>query len=437
MKRPLKITLLLSALFMLSGCSLNAGVDTLLTPPKLSTQQEHIYKALTDYAGTNISLKYPKSGDYLSAFIIADVDGDSENEAVVFYRKNSLNNTDDSSLRMNILDQNGSGWHSVCDYEAGGNEIEQVKITKLGNNDRINIIVGYSLINQSEKVVSIYDYSDGKLNTTFENNYYSVFDTADINGDGTLELFTALGQSTSRQASAAVYYLGEDGNYLRSTVKLSESFTGYSNMKYGKLPDGSTAVYLDADTGNGMIATEVFTVDSRNNLIELFAPDIKKEETLRPSAYTCGDVDGDGETEIPVPVACPGYEGKTDDSRVYFSKWYVLNDEDKLEEKYLSYQSITDGYTFIIPDEWRNKVTVDVDSSGLRFCRYDKQTGTGSEIFRVVTVSDSSKHQAFKKSGFELLHSKGDKMFFIKINAEDELVSSPAEIMLKFKFEDK
>ena len=107
MKRPLKITLLLSALFMLSGCSLNAGVDTLLTPPKLSTQQEHIYKALTDYAGTNISLKYPKSGDYLSAFIIADVDGDSENEAVVFYRKNSLNNTDDSSLRMNILDQNG------------------------------------------------------------------------------------------------------------------------------------------------------------------------------------------------------------------------------------------------------------------------------------------------------------------------------------------
>ena len=437
MKRPLKITLLLSALFMLSGCSLNAGVDTLLTPPKLSTQQEHIYKAPTDYAGTNISLKYPKSGDYLSAFIIADVDGDSENEAVVFYRKNSLNNTDDSSLRMNILDQNGSGWHSVCDYEAGGNEIEQVKITKLGNNDRINIIVGYSLINQSEKVVSIYDYSDGKLNTTFENNYYSVFDTADINGDGTLELFTALGQSTSRQASAAVYYLGEDGNYLRSTVKLSESFTGYSNMKYGKLPDGSTAVYLDADTGNGMIATEVFTVDSRNNLIELFAPDIKKEETLRPSAYTCGDVDGDGETEIPVPVVCPGYEGKTDDSRVYFSKWYVLNDEDKLEEKYLSYQSITDGYTFIIPDEWRDKVTVDVDSSGLRFCRYDKQTGTGNEIFRVVTVSDSSKHQAFKKSGFELLHSKGDKMFFIKINAEDELVSSPAEIMLKFKFEDK
>ena len=234
-----------------------------------------------------------------------------------------------------------------------------------------------------------------------------------------------------------MYYLGEDGNYLRSTVKLSESFTGYSNMKYGKLPDGSTAVYLDADTGNGMIATEVFTVDSRNNLIELFAPDIKKEETLRPSAYTCGDVDGDGETEIPVPVACPGYEGKTDDSRVYFSKWYVLNDEDKLEEKYLSYQSITDGYTFIIPDEWRDKVTVDVDSSGLRFCRYDKQTGTGNEIFRVVTVSDSSKHQAFKKSGFELLHSKGDKMFFIKINVEDELVSSPAEIMLKFKFEDK
>lgn len=55
-------------------------------------------------------------------------------------------------------------------------------ITKLGEHDRVNIVVGYSLINQSEKVVSIYDYSDGNLNTTFENNYYSLFDAVDLNG---------------------------------------------------------------------------------------------------------------------------------------------------------------------------------------------------------------------------------------------------------------
>ena len=41
-----------------------------------------------------------------------------------------------------------------------------------------------------------------------------------------------------------------------------------------------------------------------------------------------------------------------------------------------------------------------------------------------------------KNDGYELLHSRGDKMFFIKINKNDEFVESPAEIMLKFKFKD-
>ena len=112
---------------------------------------------------------------------------------------------------MNILDCVGTQWQSVYDHAADGNEVEKVVITPLGDNKRINIIVGYSLINQSEKVVSIYHYENGALNTTFENNYYSLFDAADLNGDDTKELFIALNQSTSRDASAEIYHLNENG----------------------------------------------------------------------------------------------------------------------------------------------------------------------------------------------------------------------------------
>lgn len=62
---------------------------------------------------------------------------------------------------MNILDCVGTQWQSVYDHAADGNEVEKVVITPLGDNKRINIIVGYSLINQSEKVVSIYHYENG------------------------------------------------------------------------------------------------------------------------------------------------------------------------------------------------------------------------------------------------------------------------------------
>ena len=60
----------------LTGCTFGSSIDNLMTPPTLSTEHEQIYKALTDAAGTAISLKYPKSGKYLSAFIVEDIDGD-------------------------------------------------------------------------------------------------------------------------------------------------------------------------------------------------------------------------------------------------------------------------------------------------------------------------------------------------------------------------
>ena len=55
----------------LTGCTFGASIDTLMTPPKLGPEQEQIYSKLTTSLNTsNISLKYPKSGKYLSAFII-------------------------------------------------------------------------------------------------------------------------------------------------------------------------------------------------------------------------------------------------------------------------------------------------------------------------------------------------------------------------------
>ena len=54
----------------LTGCTFGASIDTLMAPPKLSVEQEQIYSALKNSIGSSISLKYPKSGKYLSAFIV-------------------------------------------------------------------------------------------------------------------------------------------------------------------------------------------------------------------------------------------------------------------------------------------------------------------------------------------------------------------------------
>ena len=165
--RLLGAALLLPAASM-TGCSFGTSIDNIMAPPKLSVEQEQIYSALTDAAGSSISLKYPRSGKYLSAFIVEDIDGDGGNEAVVFYERSGLG-VEENTLRINVLDKDGDAWRSVCDTPAEGSEIEKVMISRLGTNDRVNLIIGSSLINRSEKNVTMYNYENGSLTATIRN----------------------------------------------------------------------------------------------------------------------------------------------------------------------------------------------------------------------------------------------------------------------------
>ncbi|MEG2429629.1 MAG: hypothetical protein RSA99_04525, partial [Oscillospiraceae bacterium] len=62
-----KISVLFVLVFsiLLTGCTYsNAGIDTIMTPPKLSKEQNEIYAALSENVGKNIKLKYPRSGEF-------------------------------------------------------------------------------------------------------------------------------------------------------------------------------------------------------------------------------------------------------------------------------------------------------------------------------------------------------------------------------------
>ena len=76
------------------GCSFVGMSDNdLLKPPKATGEKAEIQKLIESNAGVNYSLVYPQSGDYRSAIIMQDIDGDSADEAIAFCKtgKNSLN----------------------------------------------------------------------------------------------------------------------------------------------------------------------------------------------------------------------------------------------------------------------------------------------------------------------------------------------------------
>lgn len=420
----------------LTGCTFGTSIDNLMSPPKLSLEQEQIYNALTDAAGSSISLKYPRSGRYLSAFIVEDIDGDGGNEALVFYEKTSLA-APENTLRINILDKENDKWRSVFDTPAEGSEIEKVTISTLGENERVNVIIGSSMINRSDKNVSIYNYSEGRLERTFSESY-SFFDVKDLDSDEQNEFLLLAGAASGTNASAEAYKLDTQGKYHKYSCELSGGFTEFDSLGYGEMSSGLQGLYIDAVSGNGYIQTDVVYMD-RNGLNKVFASAEDSAATLRPSGCSSFDVDNDGELEIPLQVISPGYEKVPESEQMRLTNWFCIRNG-RLEKKYTSYYSIGSGYIFIFPDKWQNKVTVrhDTVNDEIVFCSYSDADDKSRELMRIYCAEDPASREDRLSAGYMLLSTKGESSYLACIPAvsdfSDGLSITSGDVAIGFRF---
>lgn len=433
----LTLTALLTAL-CLTGCSIGVNVDTMLTPPKLSTQQEQIYQALRDTTGSDIRLKYPKRGAYLSAFIIADIDDDENEEAIVFYEKNSSIPSPDSGLRISILDCIDGEWLSICDRSAEGTEIEKVIISPLGSNDRMNIIVGYSTSNQSEKHISVYSYSDSYLEQTFS-QAYTMFDVADSgSGEAYPDLILlGAGSSGTDSAYAAVYRLAEDGNYHEYKHNFHDSYTDYSQLIYGRLPDGRVAMYIDAATGTASVQTEILCMEDTQLTDLMQRCGRKADSTVRRAGLGCTDIDGDGVPEIPVQSVFAGYDDAPESEKRRQTNWLMMQDQIIYTEHY-SYYSTGSGYAFLLPEEWVNRVTVrsDAVTGELQFVAYEGEWSEEmSVLLRIYIAYDEADMYEHLENGFSLMHTKGTADYLVKAEQGEALSLSIGKLIPNFRFQ--
>ncbi|MDE5884569.1 MAG: hypothetical protein K2H29_05765 [Oscillospiraceae bacterium] len=452
--------LILCCTFCLSGCSIGINVDTMLTPPKLSGEQEQIYQALQNAAGTGIRLKYPKSGSYLSAFIIADIDADDSDEAIVFYEKSNMTGTD-GGLRINILDKVNFRWQSICDRSAEGSEIEKVIISRLGGSDKINIIVGYSTANQSEKYLSVYAYENHYLEQTLTHSY-ALFDVAQVDPQQHPDLVVLGAVSTSEQAYAAVYCLEEDRNYHEYKYRFTDNYTDYHQLIYGKLPGQRTALYIDAATGTANIQTEILCLEESEQKLQ-FVNLLQRcgksaEETVRRAGLSCMDIDRDGVPEIPVQTMFPGYENAAEPEQIRRTDWLMMQ-ENLIFTEYFSYYNANDGYVFLLPEIWQGNVTIrkDTTENEIQFCNYRQKNNpdyqnnpdnpdhsnqteqTGEEmpvLLRIYIAYDEADREDHLGSGYALLHTKGSASYLVKPESGEELSLTLGEIFLNFKFLD-
>lgn len=444
-----RAALLCAAAMLFTGCTpINFGVDTLLAAPKLTAEQSQIHEALIDAVGNNVVLKYPKNGSNRSAYVIANLDEDPQDEALVFYEYTG--DPADNGLRVNLLDKDeNDSWISVKEIAGAGTEVDKVILTRMGSSSSINILVGYQTLSGDEKSLEIYTYKNREFKRIGTSSY-SVLETLDINSDGSNELLTIRrtvnlesGQVTAKAAllelRAATDENGEavEEVALRQSIDMCDNVSSYSRAVPGLLVDGRRALYTDVVNADGALRTEIvyYRYSKLQNPMQLRSEKLLPMCT-RPAGYYSADVDGDGVIEIPSTRTMLGYENAVPEEQILLTSWMQYEDFYSLREKYSGYYSVSDGYAMMFPSRWDGKVTVKKDTATNEAVFYKYGGDINAEMTELMRVAVASKQQSqtFIYDGYQIVKSVGQLDYLVKLptNKREQLILTIDEVKNNF-----
>lgn len=409
-----KTAALLAAAAMLSGCAFGGSIDTLLSPPKLSEEQNVVFDALVKSVGNDVKLRYPRSGDYRSAFVFADIDGEPDSEAIVFYEK-AGETEGEGNVRINIIDRRGGKWTSVYDHAGAGTGIDRVLFSELGGSGKTSVIIGYSMLS-GEKSVQIYSYESGRLISEYSDSYSTMF-ISDPERDGTNKLMLIRPGGQLKKASVCEISVDPETGAAAEvgSVALNEASTDFVNIASGYVGKDTPAIFIDGLSGGQLTTEIIYSVNGqlRNPLYMGEAGLIEK--TKRPTGYPCTDIDLDGVIEIPTLSLFPGHTETDTAGKLYSTDWNIL-DNYSIVKKYSSFYNIGEGYCFILPSRWDGVVTAKRDSGTgeIVFCKFriDLENST-TELLRIAVASEEET-PALLEDGYMILKSNNKMNYLVK-----------------------
>lgn len=416
----------LAAACLLSACTGIDSVSSLMRPPRLTDEQKAIDDALkASVDGSSVILKYPKSGDYRSAFIFRDLDGDNVEEAVAFYAV-----SEDDYPRVVVLGQKDGVWQPPARNLPGADQdVEFIAFANITRRDVQDIVIGWSNPNDTEITLGVYHYRNGALQDALGNGVdgaCSEYLIDDLDQDGLSDLFLLSRGNSSNDRSALLRQISFDGYgvSVTSEAQLSDSLTRFAGVTSGKLYSNSVerGIFVDEVLTGDTLVTEVFT--SVNGILsgvvhqEMTGPEtLVAEESMGETLYTrtrrpdltavCADVNDDSVIEIPSSHLMPGYDDSDayEGERIYLTEYSQLGKYGTLSRVFSAAINRTSGYRVEFPPEWIGEVTVveQAESGEWQFFRYHGSLDDLSEeLFRIRVVSQKDYQDKFLGNYFVL-----------------------------------
>ena len=400
-KRTAAVCLGLLAGLLLTGCMFKASFEDLYEVPQLPTEYTELREQIEMILNDGAEYATPMSGTNIQSVQLTDLDGDGVEEALAFFRKAN----DEKPLKIYIFKAVNNTYEQAALIESGGTSIHSVYYVDMDGDGLREIIVGWRVSSEEVKAVGVYSIRDFSPQLLMD-GLYTQYEVLDLDGDGAQEI-VLLRSDKDNESVAAYYDWVDDHLAIHSTARLSMTMAELSRVDTGTLQGGETALFVTGVAEDTRAITDILTY-SQNSIVNIVRNGVTgvTTEIFRYISLNPTDIDGDGVTEVPMPLVLPS-SSETDTEENYWQVCWRSYDANGQREIVLStYHNTNDGWYLILPETWDGNIAVrqanSNDERGIIFSA-ENRDGSYRDILGIYTITGNSReYKATRNDRFVL-----------------------------------
>ena len=416
MKR--KIWLLIAAMLaalLLNGCAMRT-VDEMYSLPKRSEEYSHLQSAI-DIAMAGLDYSAPVSGENQQTVQIVDLNGDGNEEYLVFAK-----GTSEKPLQILIFYQDEEGKAQITEIIASnGTAFEHVEYAQIDGKPGFELIVGRQVSNQLMRNVSVYSFATGRAEQLLTAAYSRLL-TCDMGGSDQSELLLIQRGESDVDNAVAVLYRYRSKSMVRSLeTKLSQPAGNIKRIMAGKLQCGTPAIYVASSVDETAILTDILALKQDRFVNISFNPDPENVvQTLRNYYVYADDVDEDGVLELPSLHAVRPVSANWMLEEEYVIRWYSVDLQGRETDKLYTFHNYGGGWFLRLDSAWAERITVYQVGNTYAFSMWDEEFTEAEPVFTLYALTGSDRENQAKEDSRFALHTDEGVIYAAKLEAGAE-----------------
>lgn len=427
-KRIVYAAVLVLAALLFTGCSMMT-VDQMYRLPKHSESYNNLQSAI-DSAMQGLSYSAPLTGENQQNVQLADLDGDGEEEYILFAKSG-----EEKPLRILVFRITNRQCHLVTTVACNGSAFDVVEYADMDGKPGMEMVVGRRLSDQLVRSVSVYTMQDNDIVQMVSVNYTKLL-TVDLDGNHQSELMVIRpGTEEGGVGVVELYAVKNSAMERYNEVSMSQPADKLKRVILGNLEGGYPAVFTASTVDDTAIITDIYTVvDGMLTNVAVSNESGTSIQTMRNFYVYADDLNNDGVVELPSLINMKPLEGKLSEDRHHLIRWYAMTQDGDEVNKLHTFHNFVGGWYVQLNSRWAERVSVETYGNQYTFHLWNESYKQTQKLFTVTALTGQNREEHALADGGFVLHRTESVLYTASLEpAAEDLGLTQDHLIFSFR----